>query len=418
MHQFRVRPYAVAFLLVFAGPVRASDDPGRDIASIREWALAHNAELAATAIDARASHTRILPAGALPDPVLALTIRDIDPDAPWRSPGRENGNLLEVRQTVPLWGKRELAREIARAEAGAADAERDATARRLIASVEAAYARYWEAIEAVEAIDRRIALMSQVEAIARGRYGLGEAPQQDSIRARVRQTELRGDRLERQAALADASAMLNVAMGRAADAPLAEPASPPELAVRWTSLSEAVRALDAGNQPELAGQSAMVRAADRAAELQRRQRRPDLTFGLGAMQQGKGIESLEVMVEVEIPFQQSARRAREAEADLRSEAARLRESAARTDLEGRLASALAQWAGARERRRLAETTQRVQSDANFQSALAGYQAGAVDFATVLDALDAWQQADLARLAAHRDELIAAASVRAIEGSQP
>jgi outer membrane protein TolC len=134
------------------------------------------------------------------------------------------------------------------------------------------------------------------------------------------------------------------------------------------------------------------------------------------MQRGNGVESLELMLEVEIPLQQRARREREREADLRAQAARLREASMGSELEGRLAGALAQLTTARERRRLAETTLRVQSDANFKSAIAGYQTGEVDYATVLDALDAWQGAELTRLAAQRDELIAAATVRAVEGA--
>ena len=99
-------------------------------------------------------------------------------------------------------------------------------------------------------------------------------------------------------------------------------------------------------------------------------------------------------------------------------AARLRLDAPRQDLDGRLAAALARWHGARDRRVLAGTTLRVQSDAGFKSALAGYQTGEVDFATVLDALDAWQGAELIRLAAQRDELVAAADLRAVEGVEP
>jgi outer membrane protein TolC len=409
---------ALAVLLVAVAPLHAQQAPGADLASVRAWALARNPELAATALDAQAAQARIVPAGALPDPMVGITVRDIDPNAPWRRPGTMTGNLLQVRQPVPLWGKRELAREVARAEAGAADAERDVMVRRVLADVESAYARYWEAGEALRVIDRRIALIEQVEQIAGVRYAVGLAPQQDAIRAQVMRTGFVAERLEREAMRQEAAAMLNAALGRAADAPLAAPTAAPELAVRWTTLAEARGALRPELQPELAARAAMATAAEGSAELQRRQRRPDVTFGVGAMQRGNGVESLELMLEVQVPLQRRALHEREREAGLRAEAARLRESATHTDLEGRLAAALAQWRSARARRQLADTTLRVQSDANFKSALASYQNAEVDFATVLDALDAWQGADLTRLAAHRDELIAAAAVRAVEGAQP
>lgn len=408
----------LALVLLAAAPLHAEPPPGTDLASVRAFALAHNPELAATALDAQAAHARIVPAGALPDPMVGVTLRDIDPDTPWRAPGTMTGNLVQVRQTVPLWGKRELARQAARAEAGAADAERAALERRVLADVESAYARYWEAGEALRVIDRRIALIEQVEQIAGVRYAVGLAPQQDAIRAQVMRTGFIAERFEREAMRQEAAAMLNAALGRAADAPLAAPTAAPELPVRWSTLAQARSVLGPALQPELAARAAMATAAERSAELQRRQRRPDVTFGVGAMQRGNGVESLEVMLEIQVPLQRRALHEREREAELRADAARLRESATRTDLEGRLAGALAQWRSARDRRQLADRTLRVQSDANFKSALAGYQNGEVDFATVLDALDAWQGADLTRLAAHRDELIAAATVRAVEGAQP
>jgi outer membrane protein TolC len=410
------RLLSCALMWVATLPALAVESPGADLASVRAWAIAANPELAATELDAQAARARVVPAGALPDPMLGVTLRDIDPAAPWRGAGRMTGNLVQWRQTVLLWGKRTLAREVASAEADAADADHTAAARRLLADVETAYARYWEAGEAVAVIGRRLALIEQVEQIAGVRYAVGLAPQQDAIRAQVVRTQLAADRLERDATQHEAAATLNALLARPADAPLARPTTAPELPVRWTTLATARAALTPATQPELAARTAMASAAERTAELQRRNRRPDVTLGLGAMQRGNGVESLELMLEVEIPLQQRARREREREADLRAQAARLRAASTGSELEGRLAGALAQWTTARERRRLAETTLRVQSDANFKSAIAGYQTGEVDFATVLDALDAWQGAELTRLAAQRDELIAAATVRAVEGA--
>ena len=121
------------------------------------------------------------------------------------------------------------------------------------------------------------------------------------------------------------------------------------------------------------------------------------------------------MLEVEIPFQQRARREREREARLREEAALARSDVTRNDLEGRLGAAWARWSSARERRQLTEKTLLPQSEANFKSAMASYQVGQVDFGTLLAALNGWQGADLARLDAQRDELLGAAAVRAIDG---
>src|SRR3546814_13194787 len=84
-------------------------------------------------------------------------------------------------------------------------------------------------------------------------------------------------------------------------------------------------------------------------------------------------------------------------------------------VEERGASAWARWTSARERRQLIENTLLPQVDATWQSALASYQVGEVDFGTLLEELNEWQGADLARVDALRDELLGAAAVRAIAG---
>ena len=63
-----------------------------------------------------------------------------------------------------------------------------------------------------------------------------------------------------------------------------------------------------------------------------------------------------------------------------------------------------------------EQTLLPQSQANFESALASYQVGDVDFGTLLAAREAWQGADLSRVDVRRDEFLGAAAVRAIVGS--
>ncbi|OHE79358.1 MAG: hypothetical protein A2X76_04815 [Lysobacterales bacterium GWF1_69_6] len=121
------------------------------------------------------------------------------------------------------------------------------------------------------------------------------------------------------------------------------------------------------------------------------------------------------MLSVDIPLQQGARREREREARLRGDAARARSDALVAELSGQLGQAWSQARGAGDQRRLIERTLMPQAQANFESALASYRVGEVDFGTLLEALEAWQGADLARLDARRDELLAAAAVRAITG---
>lgn len=404
-------------LLGAGWPARAVEPvPGRDLASIRAWLLVHNPELQALQADIEAAQARVLPAGALPDPMASVELDDIDRDRPRLSPGQVGLTTYRLRQTLPLWGKRELARDIARTEVRAVESEREAIARLTLAQAEASYVRYWHAREAVAAIDRRIALVAQIEEVAGVRYALGLAAQQDAIRAQVERTGMQRERIERIAIRREAISELNAALGRPAGAELAEPVGPPTLAVGASSLTEVLHRLDREGHPSLQASTAMADAALRGAELQRRQRFPDLTVGVGLMQRGSRVDGYELMFEMEIPFQRRALREREREALARADAAQARLQGARVELEARLGSAWAQWESAREQRDLIERTLIPQAKANFESAMTSYQVGQVDFGTLFEALNGWQGAELARVDATRDEMVSAAAVRATLGS--
>lgn len=403
----------VAVSLLGATAATSEDSvPGRTVESIHTWLLDHNAELRALTLEAEAARARIVPAGALPDPTVAVLLGGRDPEQPWRAAQMGRETEYSLRQRYPLWGKRSLARTVAREEAAAAGFERSAAALDLVAQAEAAYVRYWHADQAVAVLARRTALLEQVQEIAGIRYALGTAAQQDSIRAQVEQTSVARERIERLAIRSEAVAMLNSLLARRADAPLAEPEGIPSLPVESDDLSEV---LELATHPSIRAQHARAEAARTNVALERRNRFPDVTVGVGAMQIGNGLESTELMLEVEIPFQQRARRERERESRLLEEAALARTEATLFALESRGATAWSQWTSARERRELAENTLMPQADATFQSALASYQVGSVDFGTLLEALNEWQAADLARVDALRDELLGAAALRAIEG---
>ncbi|MCB1555633.1 MAG: TolC family protein [Xanthomonadales bacterium] len=392
--------------------------PGADIGSVRAWLLDHNPELRALQAEAEAAEARVQPAGALPDPMFGLRLEGIDADRPNLLPGNVGMTQYSVRQAIPLWGKRDLARDIASQEAIALHEERSATVLERLAETEQAYVRYWHADASLQVVDRLIDLIHSIEAVARERYALGLAPQQDAIRAQVAGTRLRAERIERAAVRDESAAQLNTGMGRPVDAALTAPISEPAIDLPVDARERGLTAIRGQSHPMLRAQTAMANAADDAFDLQKRRRLPDLNVGVGLMQQGNRLESYELMFEVEIPFQRRALHEREREASLRRDAAQARVEHALSLLEARFGEAWARWVSARDRQRLYRDTLLPQTEANFASALASYRVGDVDFATLLESLEAWQGADLSRLDARRDELQGAAELRALIGSTP
>lgn len=385
--------------------------PGADLASIRSWLLTHNPELRAQQAEVEAARARVLPAGSLPNPTAAVSLQGLGASGPRLT-------SFQLRQRIPLWGKRGLAREIAERNADAVDAGREAAALDLLAQVEAAYVRYWHAGQALRLLDEQIALLQMLEDIAGVRYALGMVPQQDAIRAQVQTTRVRGERIALEEAGSEAGMQLNLLMGRRADAPLAPALQTPRLAVASASLGDALARLDNGRHPALQAARAQAEAAQDGVRLRQRERWPDISVGVGAMQRGHRIDGYELMLEVELPLQRRALAAREREARQLEAAALARVEAQQTALGGQLGIAWAQWRSAQRQRDLLASTQIPQAEANYRSALASYQVGDVDFNALLDALAEWQDARRAQLDATRDELLGAASVRALEGDMP
>lgn len=405
-----------AWLCLWPGTAPANPPPGADLDSIHEWLLRENPQLRALALDLDAATATAQAAGALPDPMAGVELRQIDPAQPRVWPGQLDSTLYSVRQRFPLWGKRQLARDLANSEALSMRWMRDASTLKLLSQADLAWVNYWYGQAAVAAIDQMLARLEQIRALTESRYAAGLAEQQDAIAAQVEITRMRRDRIERQALALEAGVEMNALLGRAPDAVLAQPVNEPALDVNagadgWS----AARALD---HPELRLQSALADAASTEAELSRRERYPDLTVGLGLMQSGDRLDSLELMFEMEIPLQQGARRQRERAAALRAQAAQTRQHAALIEHQGMHAQALARWRSAREQRQLIESSLTTQAQASVQSALTGYGVGKVDFGTLLEALRQRQGAELDRLDALRAELAAAVEVRALEGVLP
>ena len=135
----------LAGVLFIAAPLATATEPlpGGDVESIHAWLIGHNPELRALALEADAAQARIQPAGALPDPTVSLRLGGLDAGRPWRDSGIGSETTVSVRQQLPLWGKRDLARTSARQEAEASGFERDAALRDLFARAESALVRYW-----------------------------------------------------------------------------------------------------------------------------------------------------------------------------------------------------------------------------------------------------------------------------------
>jgi cobalt-zinc-cadmium efflux system outer membrane protein len=104
-----------------------------------------------------------------------------------------------------------------------------------------------------------------------------------------------------------------------------------------------------------------------------------------------------------MPLQQGTRRSQERESERMLEAAAARKEALGHRLHGELSGALASLEAARMTEEITRNRLLPQAELTFKSALAGYETGKVDFATLLDAQRQIRNARLALLRAQASQ---------------
>ena len=382
---------AVAAWLALGLPASAANaaELGADLDGLLAFARARNPEVAAMRHEADAAVQRVQPAGALPDPVLRVELENINNygnDAPPSLlPSKVGDTKYTFMQQIPLWGKRDLRRDVASADAQRASALTNAAWNELAAKLKAGYAQYYLAAGNERITLEVVDLLARLEQLAQARYASGLVAQQDAIRAQLEKTAVQGELIALDSDKRQARVRLNALLAREVTAPLAEPQALRALPV--------VSVLDAGalaqrarsTNPALAAEEARLRSAQSSRDLVLKNRYPDINVGVVPTQVGSKIATWGLMVEVNIPLQQESRRAQESESEAMISAQRSRADAAANQLLGELGQNLAALDSARRWQALASTQLMPQSELSFRSALAAYETGKVDFATLLDA---------------------------------
>ena len=364
---------------------------GASVESLLDYAKARNPDYAAMRMEAEAARERVHPAGALPDPMLRTELQNVS------NFGAESGtsfNLLPSRvgstkytltQPLPFWGKRDLKREAAEAEADVAKGKASLTWTEQAARIKTSYAQYFAVAKLIRLTTEVIDLIDRIEGITQARYAGGLVPQQDAIRVQVERTAMRGELIQMETEHHHARSRLNALLARPAPSPLAAPERlrplPAAARLDYVALEERLR----GRNPQLFADDARIRSAEKNRDLAYRNRYPDFTVGVSPIQMRNRVNEWELMFEFNIPLQQESRRSQEREAEKMIDVARARKEASANQLLADLSENIAAIDASRRMEMLAQTSLLPQAELAFQAALAGYETGKVDFATLLDA---------------------------------
>ena len=171
--------------------------------------------------------------------------------------------------------------------------------------------------------------------------------------------------------------------------------------------------------PDLSRERLGVDAAEKGKDLTYLNRYPDFGVALTNNRPRSemiGPQTWDLMLEVNIPLQQSSRRAQEREAGYRLDAARERVAAAEARLNGRLGETLAGLNASVDKARLLRDTLLPQARATLDAAQAGYESGRVNFNTLIEAERQILRARLALLDAEVDANIRQAELEQLVGA--
>lgn len=419
--QSKLRACAVAAAFALAlPPASAEPVPGNSVESLLDYARERNPEYASMRHEAAAAAERAAAAGTLPDPKLQVELQDITKmgeQNPTLSPSRVGRTSYRIVQELPWFGKRGLEKDIAEFEAFSAQGQARGAWSELAARIKAGYAQYYY-LHQNERLTREILdLMARLEQVTQARYAGGLAAQSDAIRAQVEQTNLRNELVMLENEKRMTIARLNMILARPADAALAPPERLRPLPAPVTLDAAALEDRAYIRNPRLFADEARIRAAEKSRDLAYKNRYPDFAVGIAPMQTGGSVKEWEVMLELNIPLQQSSRRAREREAEAMLSAAKSRKEASINQVLSELAENLSALDAARRTATLLETSLLPQAELTYRAALASYENGKVDFATLLDAQRQIRMAKQNQIKAQADAQARLAEIERLLGEE-
>ena len=361
--------------LLFSSAVgwSAEPAPGATLDTLLARVRNFNPELAAAALEREAAVAKIYPAGALDDPMVNLS--------------RDQGfrqTLLTASQDFPLWGKRDLRKAVAEANAEVAAGRHSSLALELEEQTKVVFAQYYQVDQATRVTREIRSLLHTLADAVRSRYAQGVGTQSDAIRADLEQTRLGPElsALERDEEMAKAK--INALIGRSANAPLATPQVLRRMPSAASLRLNALVARSRGGNPIVAMALAEIAAAEGERTLVDKSWYPDVTLTLGANDLAGIGARVTGGVGIKVPLQWGVREAQGRAATAKKGAAQLRLDAALLKIESELQSALVSLARAQGTVDLLKHGLSQQSEAAYQSALASYQQGRGDLTPVLD----------------------------------
>jgi cobalt-zinc-cadmium efflux system outer membrane protein len=269
--------HASVFLFCVTLSLPAADAPPTTLATLLDEAARNNPDILAARRGWQAAIQVPSQVSTLPDP--QVTMQSLSVGSPRPFAGYSNSNFayigLGVSQDFPYPGKLKLKGEAAQQDAAISRDKLDAVRRAVLQQVKEAYFQTAYIQQTLEVLDRNGKLLDHIEKIADARYRVGQGKQQDVLKAQLEKTKLLREVAHHHELMGTQQALLLKLLNRPPGSPEITTEPLVETPLRYTSdeLLEKVRA----QNPEVATQQEMVKKQSLQVEIARKDRYPDFS---------------------------------------------------------------------------------------------------------------------------------------------
>ena len=399
---------------LFVSSVWAATE-GNSLTSLQAAVQQDNPQLLQVMAEIQAASARTISAGALADPIFKLELMDFTPEGKGKQylPGRTGQSKYTLMQDLPWYGKRDLKTSIAEQQADVAKFKAAKTQNELKAEMRRLYARRYETHQMWLLNEEIDSVLHQIEQTANSRYQQGLANQQELIQTQLNRSQLAKMQIDLEANQQQLQSWTNAILNRAPSAELAFPVDLPSLS---NNELKTLKDTDWLKQTPQWQQTVSERnAATLNERLVEKNRYPDFTVGVVAVQNQQQLEEWEGMVQFNLPLNLTRRTADEREAQAMSIAAKAEQRQMSNDLQSQFWRAITAIEQAQTQQQLLKNRIQEQAALNLRSALQAYQNNQLPLSGLLEAEQQWLEVRQSQIQAASAEQMAYADIEALTG---
>jgi outer membrane protein TolC len=252
-------------------------EPPTPVSALVDEAVQNNPDILAARRTWQAATQVPSQVSTMPDP--QVTVQHLSVGSPRPFAGYSNSDFayigLGVSQDLPYPGKLKLKGEAADRDAAVARQKLESVTRSVLEQVKEAYLQLAYIQASLVVLDRNDMLLEQIEKIADARYRVGQGTQQDVLKAQLERTKLQLEVVHHHDVMQTQQALMQKLLNRAGTSPdvTTEPLVETPLSHSVDELLGKVRT----ENPEVAGQQQMINRQSLQVEIARKDRYPDFS---------------------------------------------------------------------------------------------------------------------------------------------